>query len=252
MKALAIVDEEMVRSVPEPEFTITWHPVSHGKVIDSLELAVKESGMGIVDRHYSLHKEGMNMFGTWHLDHRVNGSSWMIGVRNSMCKSFAIGICAGTHVIVCSNLMFSGDFIEFRKHTSGVDLDELRDLSVRAIGGVTGKLQELEYWHTGLKEYPINENEFKVLTFNALEAGVIPTTKFEKFVNCHAEETELSDPSLFTFHGGVTRLIKNNSLFNIADYSRKLIRFCDDYKERNLAVEVEEPSKLKKLINFWR
>jgi len=230
MKAITHAHEGLVRMVEEPEFTKSWHPVSHGKVIDALDLAVKNTGLEVVDKHYSLHNKGLNMFGTWRLSSSYNGASWMIGIRNSLSKSFAIGICAGTHVTVCSNMMFSGKFIEFRRHTRGVDLEELRLLSIRAMDGLIEELQELETWHMGLKNYPVTEKEFKVLTFNALKTGVVPVTKFEKFLDCCSEETKLNDSSLYTFHGGVTRLIKDNSLFHIADYSNRLIGFCDDYK----------------------
>ena len=232
MQSLRSATESVVRMVPEPEFTKSWHPVSHGKVIDSLELAVKNYGLDIVKRQYSLHNKGMNMFGTWHLSSTFNGGGWMVGLRNSMNKSFAIGICAGTNVFVCSNMMFSGKFIEVRRHTSGVDLEELRRLSFIAIDGIIEELQELETWHTGLRNYPMNEEAFKLTTFDAMKEGAIPPSRFLEFMKCHEEEVKLNDRSLYTFHGGVTRLIRDNSLFSITNYSKKLIGVCDDYIQR--------------------
>ena len=234
MQSLKSTTESIVRMVPEPRFTKSWHPVGHFKVIDSLELAVKNAGMEIVKRQYSLHDKGMNMFGTWHLDQssNTNGSNWMIGLRNSMSKSFAIGICAGTNIMVCSNMMFSGEFIEFRRHTSGVDLEELRLLSTRAVEGVTKKLNTLTEWQDDLKGYPLQEEWFKVLTFDAMKEGAIPPSRFLEFMKCHEEEVKLNDRSLYTFHGGVTRLIRDNSLFSVAGYSKKLIGICDDYIQK--------------------
>jgi hypothetical protein len=37
---------------------------------------------------------------------------------------------------------------------------------------------------------------------------------------------------LYTFHGGVTRMIRDNSLFNIAYSNNKLTGFCDDYIQK--------------------
>ncbi len=226
------LNEQAVRAVPEPEFTRSWHPMSHGKVIDALELAVNKTGMEIANKTYSMNGSGMNMFGTWTLDHETNGFRWMIGLRNSMCKSFAIGIAAGDYVTVCSNMMFSGEFIEFRRHTSGVDLEELRLLSERAVKGVFKKLEDLTMWHDNLKGYSLTDGEFKLLTFDAMKSGAVAPAKFRRFLECHEEELAISDQSLYTFHGAGTRLIKDNSLFNISDYSRHLTGVCDDYMIR--------------------
>jgi len=222
--------EAMVRNVPEPKFTKSWHPVSHSKVIDALELAANKTGLEVVDRHYSLQRNGLNVFGTWRLRQEFNGGSWMLGFRNSMCKDFAIGICAGTNITVCDNMVFGGEFVEFRRHTAGVDLEELRLLSARGVKSIIEKLEELAKWQTRLKEYPLHREEFKVLTFDAMKKGVIPVTKFNQFIECHDKEACLNDaPSLYTFHGGVTRLMKTSSLFTISHYSNKLEEFCDDY-----------------------
>lgn len=223
-----ITDYE-VRAVQEPEFTKSWHPVSHGKVIDAMELAVSKMGIQIIDKKYSLNKSGLNMFGTWQLEQNKNGISWMIGLRNSMCKAFAVGICAGTNVISCSNMMFSGEFIEFRRHTSGVDLEELRLLSERALSGIQIRLLNLTAWHNNLKDFALREEEFKILTFNAMKKGVIAPSKFEKFLECHDEEYKLNGQSLYSFHGACTRLVREQSLFNIADRTNNLIEVCDDY-----------------------
>jgi len=233
MQSLKSTTESIVRMVPEPEFTKTWHPVSHGKVIDSLELSLKNTGIGIVEKKYSLHGKGMDMFGTWVLDNHTNGSSWMIGLRNSMQKAFAVGICAGNYVTVCSNMIFSGEFINFRRHTAGVDEEELRRFAEVSLEGVLENITKLGIWHTGLKEFPFKEeDQFKAITFDALKEDVIPVTRFNEFVKCHEAEAKLNSPSLYTFHGGVTRMIRDNSLFNIAYSNNKLTGFCDDYIQK--------------------
>lgn len=221
--------EQEVRLIQEPEFTKSWHPVSHSKVIDALEIAVSGMNLGIASKSYSLNKTGMNMFGTWRLEQEKDGISWMVGFRNSMCKAFAVGICAGTNVIACSNMMFSGEFIEFRRHTSGVDLEELRVLSEKAVFGVCNKLETLADWHSNLKNYSLREEEFKILSFNAMKKGTVVPSKFEEFLNCYAEEFKLNGQSLYSFHGACTRLVREHSLFNIAERTQNLIEVCDDY-----------------------
>jgi hypothetical protein len=221
--------EQEIRSVQEPEFTKSWHPVSHGKVIDALEIAVDGMNLGTVSKIYSLNKTGMNMFGTWKLEQEKNGISWMIGFRNSMSKAFAIGICAGTNVIACSNMMFSDEFIELRRHTSGVDLEELRILSEKAISGIYNRLEALADWHNNLKNFSLKEDEFKILLFNAMKKRVVAPSKFEEFLACHDEEYKLNGQSLYSFHGACTRLVRKQSLFNIAERTQNLTEVCNNY-----------------------
>ena len=40
---------------------------------------------------------------------------------------------AGTRVFVCENLCFSGEFLAFRRHTAGLDIDELAFLAYRSM-----------------------------------------------------------------------------------------------------------------------
>ena len=234
------VSEAEVIAVPEPEFTKTWHPVSHGKIINQVEQAVKEKGLSIVNRQYSLNSTGANMFGVWELDETQNGKAWSIGLRNSMSKMFAVGICAGLKVFVCDNLAFAGDFVEFRKHTSGLDMDELMILSMNALEKTTKRLTALNEWHNSLNEFEIDQNIFKRLTFDAMVAGVFPPSKFGSFLECWEEENSIAmgdaslnivPESLYTFHAANTRLMRGTSLFNVSDRNNKLVATIDSHVE---------------------
>jgi hypothetical protein len=55
-----------------------------------------------------------------------------LGLRTSNDKSFAIQIAIGARVIVCDNLLLSGELIALkRKHTAGLDLIEELTAGVR-------------------------------------------------------------------------------------------------------------------------
>ncbi len=227
------VQESTVMLVPEPEFTHSWHPMSHRKVITSLTEAVEGVGMGIVNKEYSLTKNQNNMFGTWQLDHSESNLNWMVGFRNSISKAFAVGFCAGTHITVCDNMMFSGEMVEFRKHTGHLTYEELKELTKRALKKVVEKIKKLTIWHNDLKNFNLEaeSDEFKLLTYTAMKYDVIPPSRLLTFLDCHKEEVALNGESLYTWHGGVTRLMKADSLFNINHRSGKLEGFCDDYIE---------------------
>jgi len=230
------VEENVVVSVPEPEWTDTWHPVSHAKIVTALENVVHDTGISVIDRNYSASKDLLNVFGTWTLDSGATGTKWMIGFRNSIKKLFAIGFCSGNKVMNCSNMQFYGDdFTGFRRHTGGLTMETLIELVKEAFNSILDKFKKLEEWHMSLKEVNVREFDFKQLTFNAMSENIFPCSKFHEFVSCYEEERkENSDTSstLYHFHGGVTRLIRNDSLFSISNRSGTLHSVVNEFKDK--------------------
>lgn len=219
-----------VMAVPEVPWTDTWHPVSHKMVIDGLSVALVETGIGLCNEKYELSANGHDMFGTWTLEHGTLGRKWAIGIRNSTQKHFSLGIAAGFSVMVCSNMMISGDYITFRKHTKGLDHEELRYLMTGAMSQVIGKMEGIETWHNNLRNHNVDKTAFKALTFDAMQKGVVPPSKFNKFIDAYQEEQKIyREDTAHTFHGAVTRLQRDNGLFSQADRCGMLETILDQY-----------------------
>jgi len=226
------VSEAAVRAVKEPEFTETWRPYSHGKVLDCLGKAVQDHGLVVTDRDYSLAADGDNLFGTWGLDGGTDKIGWQIGFRNSIRKTFALGITAGTKVFVCSNMAFSGEFLEFRRHTAHLDEAEIHEVAHRAVGQLISKIQYQVDWLDELNQFPLESEAFKVLTYDAMDRGVFSPGKFPQFLACHDEELKVAQteaPTLYTWHGAATRLMRETSLWQIARQTDTLHGVADDY-----------------------
>jgi len=246
----ARVDEAVVKAVPEPPFTDTWNPVSHARVITALEKACDQTGLNIMARDYSLNVKGTRMFGVWDLDYTTNGSCYSLGFRNSIDKSMVVGVVGGFRVFVCDNLALSGDYLQFHKHTSGLDDERLNTMAYEALTGAWVDMERLESWINHLREIEVSNEQFKELTFNLMKAKVFPPSKFEKFLLSHEEErapcvysNDLSGKrltkyyekctNLHTVHGACTRLMRGQSLFKIADSNKNLIKVCDNYIENS-------------------
>lgn len=242
------VDEDVVKAVPEPPFTETWHPIAHAKVIDSLELACQDSGLGIDRRTYSMNDSGTRMFGVWDLDYHNNGSCYSLGFRNSIDKSMVVGVVGGFRIFVCDNLALSGEYLQFHKHTSGLDHKRLFEMSRNALAGAWVEMERLEAWINELKNFELTDAQFKMLTYNLMANQVFPASSFNRFHDAFEEERGSSLVSfdfsgkntkkmyekgtdLYTLHGACTRLMRGASLFNVADRNRRLVQVCDDYIE---------------------
>lgn len=93
------VDE--VIAVPTPERTKTWGVIGHGDLIDTLKYATDEAGLEIRREEYSLSKDGGRVFGVFTLVGQDKEKASMLGFRNSIDKTLAVGLTAGTRVFVC-------------------------------------------------------------------------------------------------------------------------------------------------------
>ena len=231
--------ESEVRAVPEPRHTETWRPHSHGVLIDAINHACEKVGIGVANREYSLARNGQRMFASYELEPFMRGSGrgFQLGFRQGLDKSMSVGVCAGLTVLICSNLVFDGEFVEFRKHTSGLDLQELQRIAIAAVSSSLTKMKDLRNWHDSLrttKVMPLS-CEFKALTFDAMTQGVFAPSQLKSFLESYSEErmtqgNAKKDPdNLYTWHGGVTRLLRGQSLLRISEANRVLNGLCDNF-----------------------
>ena len=226
------VSEDMVLDVEPVEGTETWKPVAHREVIIPLQNALTATGMKVARKTYSLSADGHRMFAVWELGNVDGEMAYTLGVRNSMDKSLALGIVAGTKVFVCDNLAFSGDFIRFRKHTKGI-VDELDELCLEAIRNVTGSLRSFALWHKRLVTYVLRRRQAEVLTFRAMEMGVLNPSQFGAFYKLYFEEgAKYGRPDLYNWHEAVTDLNRNKNLFQVLDRNKGLNQVCNEFISR--------------------
>lgn len=245
----ARVEESVVRAVPEPEFTDSWHPVGHFRVLNVLEQSCNSYGLDVTRREYSLNKSGTRMFGVWDLNYRIDGSCYSLGFRNSIDKSMLIGVVGGHRVFVCDNLALSGTYLSFHKHTSGLDDRRLQEMATKALEGAWIEMEKLEAWINRLAAHELNAAQFKTITYDLMDNGVFAPSQFNKFHEAHEEErgpkvvsVDFSGrnlkryyekgTNLHTIHGACTRLMRGSSLFNVADKNKRLIQVVDDYIEK--------------------
>lgn len=238
--------KEDVRGILPPERTRTWNPVSHGAVVDSIDRALSSMGLGVMNSRFELSKNGDNLFGTYRLDHDLGGRNLEIGFRNSTSKKFAVGITAGTFTIVCSNLVFTGEYVEFRKHTAGLTLDEMQIIANRAINNNIKSAEHFAKWQDGLIEIELGggltldpskgfRSDFENLVFAAMATGAIPPSKFGQLLDSYHEERDRGGDTLYTFYQTLTNTLNTTSRQNIAERSRKINNLTEFYERHGIA-----------------
>jgi hypothetical protein len=206
--------------------------VHHKEVIDAIKNGIDLFGLDIVRSEYTLAREGMQMFAVWDLNTGNDDLCWSIGIRNSMNKSLALGITAGTRVFICENLAFDGEFVEFRRHTKGLDQDELEFLAYRSVKKMIGRLTEFQAWHESLKRYDLSETDAKILLVEIM-------TKFSRFNELYFGG--VYDPTLWGFHEAVTDTLKGSNLLSLPKKNKALNSILNEHIEDRKA---DQPSPL--------
>lgn len=223
------VTEAEVIQVPAVPFTNTFHPVHHRYVLDAIRSGVVATGLEIVNTEYVLANDGKRMFGVWDLSGGSDELCWSIGIRNSMDKSMALGVTAGTRVFVCENLAFSGDFVEFRKHTKGLVYDELEFMAYRAMKKMVANLTKFQAWHEGLKNFALTEWDAKILLVEIMTQSIIPPSNFGRFNDLYFGG--VYDPTLWGFHEAVTDVLRDKNLLTLPKKNKMLNGVLDAYMD---------------------
>ncbi len=136
------VERNQVIEVPTPRHTQTWTPIPHIDLVTRVEHTIRSNGLIIGNQAHSLTHDGSRYFGLMEIQRRETDQDycWVLGLRNSHDKTFPAGIVAGSQVLCCDNLSFSGEVKIARKHTRFI----VRDLP-RLVQSAVGKL--MERWH---------------------------------------------------------------------------------------------------------
>jgi hypothetical protein len=227
--------EAEVIAVPEPPFTQTWHPVSHAELIRTLYWTVLDADMIIWNREYSMNQSGTKMFGVWELSGARNtaNQAWNLGIRNSIDKSMTVGLVAGLRVLVCDNLVFSGDIVLLRRHTRGLNDETLKQLCQQAMGQTSRHLAGFENWFEALNDIILpNPSVSKLLTFEAVKAGILPGGAIMQIYRSFFEPEGryyASPQTLGNWHNAVTHTMHGDSLFNVQRKNQRLSKLIDHW-----------------------
>jgi hypothetical protein len=158
-----------------PEITSTYEPIPHHEIVDTVLSTATDSGLTVKRSQYGLNKSGTRMFGaidfeqTSHPDYR-----WSIGFRNSHNKSMSAGICAGSRVMVCDNMAFSGEFSFTKRH---IPRNGFLHYIQQTFIGLPEQLENLQKNLERLKMEGLSEDAARLIVFGAAENNIIASSE---------------------------------------------------------------------------
>jgi hypothetical protein len=194
--------ELLFEATPKP--TPTWFPVPHSDVAEAVTSTLESRGFAIQNESWILAKRGLRLFGVLDLsvpltrnDAPGKGATISIGVRSSFDKKIPLGIVAGSRVMVCSNLAFSGEISYKRRHTRN-GLNDFRRQIEESIDRIPAfqslETARFESW----MNHELSQTQADALVLALFESGIIGLRQFKPVID------ELRKPSFEDFAGRLT------------------------------------------------
>lgn len=192
------VERQALSGIVLPPATDTYMPVGHDTIVDMAEDRLGDMGFRFGNQAHALTHDGARYFGLVEL---LNGAAnddfaLVVGLRNSIDKSFPAAMGFGSHVFVCDNLAFGAEIRFSRKHTVHI-MRDLPDLIGKAVNQTNLFRQNQEARFEHYQEFRIrSRQQADHIIVEMLRREVINTSRVQKVVN------EWDEPS--HEHGGRT------------------------------------------------
>jgi len=168
---------EDLLAVPTPPATGSWFPLPHLDLLAEVEEQLTGCGFEVESSAHALSHGGARYFGVIQVrlpSVQTAGYGWIVGLRNSHDKTCPAGLVAGTRVLVCDNLAFTGEVKLTRKHTRHAVRD-LRHLTARAVGRLGDRFGLLDRRIAAYREVDIADAAAHDLVVRAVDCRVIAT-----------------------------------------------------------------------------
>lgn len=173
------VSRQDVFETPTPGATDTWYPLPHRDLVTEVEGQLEAAGFTLEAESHALSHGGARYFGVFEVglpDRPEQEHSWVVGIRNSHDKTYPAGLVAGSTVLCCDNLAFSGEVRISRKHTRFAVRD-LRHLTSRAVGQLGDRFRQLDERILAYRERPLTDPKAHDLVIKAIDCRAITTTQ---------------------------------------------------------------------------
>lgn len=228
-----LVTTRELAKIPTPEPTDTWTPVPHHIVPEVITDLVKEREWGFVDNknpfQISVTPDNLKMFGVTKVaipGVQMDAEMQMaIGFRNSHNRTMALRIAVGTSVMVCDNLMITGDLQVRREHTRFIDPRMVLEQAFDRIPEASKRLME---WMVNMRGVNMGAEGGVSFLAEAVEAGALPIGDFmdarrELFLSLEGNNEQIGHRgTLWAAYQTITAQWRDHSLNRTQGYSENL------------------------------
>jgi len=229
-----LVDFAELGLIKVPEQTETYIPVSHQELVTKIkEAGTKHYNTSPFKTKLEVNHRGQQMFGsmTFHDGSQLTGSGMnrSIGFRNSYDKTLPIGVCGGASVVVCSNLMFTGDIIKMRKHTQNVE-DDLDKLIQKLFDDVDRRYNEAVADKETMSEIHFSDTDAgNYLGQLFVNEGVLNGAQLKKATDEWFNSSAFTERTAWSAYNACTEALKSAHPMNALEKYTKLHTFTKEF-----------------------
>ncbi len=231
------VQRSALSGVVLPRTTRSYQPIGHDWLLLLLQTGLHNIGLKFGNEHHGLSHDGMRYFGLIELltDTQADGYSLLVGIRNSLDKTFAAQLAFGNSVMVCANLSFFGQYMLGRKHTTNIkkDMPMLIERTLEHIPGLQ-KIQDNRF--SAYKETPLSGRNADHLVMDMYRSGAITTSRIGKVIDEWDEPTfDHGDRTVWRMFNAATQAMKGLNIQTIPHNTMRLQTVCDDAAQFKVA-----------------
>lgn len=206
-----VVDRTGLEQVSTPDPEGRWFPIPHITLVNELEKCLAPYDMRIVEETYKLDNRGHRMFGMLQIANGNNGAdySFMVGLKNAHDKSVRAALAVGMGVFVCSNLVFRGEIVIGRKHTTEI-MTDLPVLMNSAITRLSDRWNSQETLVSAYKSTEVGKLQARDLLIQMAQKEVFPRSQFMDIMEEWEapRHPEFKDRNLWSLMASVTENLK--------------------------------------------
>lgn len=247
------VGPEALADIPCPPPTNSWTPIPHSILRESVLDRVNRLGWTVTGEEWALSKArkfrngttgdpecyygfGRQVFGLLHFNSMTDNEDFVVGIRSSLDKTLAINAVFGTNVLICDNLLLTGEECFYRKHTSLIDLNEE---TKKALDFVASRLENWSKFTNKMKEIEVSDADANAIIVNAVRFNGLKGTDAKVIADAWLDNKPPTADA--KYNGFATRLLNkvysDRTAWNLhgmfTDTSFKTLNVHNNLVERN-------------------
>ena len=202
---------ELILNAAVPATTRTYSPLSHLDLITSVKEQLDKRGLTIKDERYQENRKGQQMFGHLTVEGFNGEQDMCLGFRNSYDKSMQVGVVGGSRVIVCSNMMFAGDFKALAMHNGNL-VQEMNTMLGKAADRLEEHYRKLQLDSEKMKQVEVNPRIIhEILGELFYSESVVSEAQLRIIRGELREQTNFGDGSLWDIYNHTTEALKTTA-----------------------------------------
>ena len=237
--ATELVTWDQLKQVPIPEATRTHQPVEHHQLFHRLAETLEVLNYSTENAEHLISHDGQRYVGKLNIQNEkfsTDDYKYKIAVFNSHDKTLPVALIEGTDTFVCSNGLYTGEFIVSNKHTRNVwdtIYTELRNFAF----GLEERKNEMFHSIEKLRDYDFSSNtEVHDFLIRAMKNNIINPTDIKPILK-HWEEPEhqeFKDRNGYSLLNAHTSHWRNSNQFTLPRKTIKIKEFINEFKQPTL------------------